>query len=86
MKRYQKLLGPIALGLSAWGVVLGYCTKSGKCGKVQDVIGAVSFLLPTVSPRSRLFTYSTETRTPVIVHHYQLVEFCNTIYMFQLQR
>jgi len=44
MKRYQKLLGPIALGLSAWGLVLGYCTNR-ECGKpspLLDVIGAVS--------------------------------------------
>lgn len=42
MKRYQKLLGPIVLGLCAWGVVLGYCAKSGECGQpVRDVIEAV---------------------------------------------
>lgn len=43
MKRYQKLLGPIALGLCAWGVVLGYCAKSGECREpVRDVVEAVS--------------------------------------------
>lgn len=42
MKRYQKLLGPIVLGLCAWGVVLGFCAKSGECADpVRDVIGAV---------------------------------------------
>ena len=43
MKRYQKLLGPIVLGLCVWGVVLGYCAKSGECREpVRDVIEAVS--------------------------------------------
>ena len=43
MKRYQKLLGPIVLGLCVWGVVLGYCAKGGECGQpVQDVVEAVS--------------------------------------------
>ncbi|CAM9447113.1 unnamed protein product [Pylaiella littoralis] len=32
MKRYQKLLGPIFMGLCAWGAVLGYCAKTGECG------------------------------------------------------
>lgn len=51
MKRYHKLLGPILLGLCAWGVVLGYCAKQGECGQpILDVIKVVSNLPITPLP------------------------------------
>eukprot|EP00904_Undaria_pinnatifida_P002859 jgi/Undpi1/12574/HiC_scaffold_6.g02243.m1 len=39
MKRYQKLLGPIALGLCGWVAGLAYCSKNGECDKpLREII------------------------------------------------
>lgn len=48
MKRYQKLLGPIFMGLCAWGAVLGYCAKTGECGTpMREVVEPVSLCFDT---------------------------------------
>ena len=50
MKRYQKLLGPISLGMCAWGVGLAYCSKNGECGNpLREIIESVSAALIAVS-------------------------------------
>lgn len=46
MKRYQKLLGPIALGLCGWVAGLAYCSKNGECDKpLREIIESVSTAL-----------------------------------------
>lgn len=65
MKRYQTLLGPIILGLCAWGAGLGYCANNGKCGKsTQDVVQIVGtkrakYIVRCCASASR--AYSTRT-------------------------